>query len=238
MDLWGDMKMWSVITACALACCGPSTDANTAEPPKPVIAELKQGLQTGSLIFSQGDCLAVKIFSRSSYTHVAGVVARDGEFFVYDSMNGIGVRKTPLVEYVRQQTPGSIHIVHPKVPFAEEKAAAYVQHLEGQIGRKYAVKHHLTGGRCEGIHCSEYMTEALMAVEMIQAKQPSRVSPGSLLEGVIAADAYQEGSHLVLKVDEPPPLPLKQRWYQRAWHCTATCCSKSATQLRRWVLCR
>jgi hypothetical protein len=111
--------MWSALLVCALSCCGPSADANTPEPAENLIEELKQGLQTGSLIFSQGDCLAVKVFSKSSYTHVAGVVAKDGEFVVYDSMNGIGVRKTPLVEYLRQQTPSLIHVVHPRIPFEE-----------------------------------------------------------------------------------------------------------------------
>jgi hypothetical protein len=229
--------MWSALLVCALSCCGPSADANTPEPAENLIEELKQGLQTGSLIFSQGDCLAVKVFSKSSYTHVAGVVAKDGEFVVYDSMNGIGVRKTPLVEYLRQQTPSLIHVVHPRIPFEEEQAVAYEQHLESQMGRKYSVKHHLTGNRCEGVHCSEYVTDALMAAELISAKQPSRVSPGSLLEGVMTANAYQDGTRIELKTADlslPPELP----WYHRAWHCTTSCCSKSTSQLRRWILCR
>ena len=229
--------MWSVLTVCALACCGSGADSNAPEPPDPIVEELKQGLQTGSLIFSQGDCLAVKVFSRSSYTHVAGVVAKEGEFVVYDSMNGIGVRKTPLVEYLRQQTPSAVQIVNPKSPFTQEKAAAYEQHLESQLGRKYSVKHHLTGQRCEGVHCSEYMTDALMAAELISASQPSRVSPGSLFEGVITADAYQEGNSVVLKSSNSPA-PSVGPWYSRVWNCTSSCCSKSATQLRRWLLCR
>lgn len=229
--------MWSALVVCTLACCGPSADANTPAPSDEVVAELTQGLRTGSLIFSQGDCLAVKIFSQSSYTHVAGVVERAGEFVVYDSMSGIGVRKTPLVEYLRQQIPSSIHIVHPRVSFVDGKASAYEQHLESQLGRKYAVKHHLTGNRCDGVHCSEYITDALMAAELIAARQPSRVSPGSLLEGVMASNAYRDGNRLELKVVEPP-LPPNRPWYQRAWSCTKTCCSKSASQLRRWVLCR
>lgn len=229
--------MWSALVICTLACCGPSADANTPAPPEIVVAQLQQGLQTGSLIFSQGDCLAVKIFSQSSYTHVGGVVEKSGEFFVYDSMSGFGVRKTPLVEYLRQQTPSSIQIVHPRVPFQDEKADAYERHLESQLGRKYAVKHHLTGQRCEGVHCSEYVTDALMAAELISARQPARVSPGSLLEGVMSANAYQHGNRVELKLADPA-LPSDRPWYQRAWNCTTSCCSRSASQLRRWVLCR
>ncbi len=229
--------MWSLIAACTIACCSPDTEANTPEPPARLVAEVQQELQTGSLIFTQGDCLAVKIFTQSSFTHVAGVVATGGEFLVYESTNGVGVRKIPLVDYLRRQAPTTFYIAHPKVPFSEEKAQAFQQHLESQIGRTYAVRHHLTGDRCEGLHCSEYMTDALMAAELISAKQPSRVSPGSLLEGVITSNTYREGNRVDLNVTEPPQ-PLDLPWYQRAWDCTSSCCSNSVKQVRRWILCR
>jgi hypothetical protein len=229
--------MWSIIVACALSCCGEEIDAAVPAPPEPVVAELTERLQTGSLIFSRGDCLAVKIFSQSSYTHVGGVVVRNGEVLVYDSMNGTGVRKTPFAEYLRQQTPSSVRIVHPKTPFSPEKAAAFEEHLESQLGRKYAVRHHLTGQRCQGLHCSEYMTDALMAAEMITAKNPPRVSPGSLLDGVMADNVYVAGNDLELKAPEQVA-PSNLTWCQSAWYNTASCCSKSSTQLRRWILCR
>jgi hypothetical protein len=229
--------MWSVILTCALACCGPPANANTPVPSEQTIAELASNLQTGSLIFSRGDCLAVRIFSQSSYTHVGGVVVKDGEATVYDSMNGAGVRKTPFVEYLRQQTPSEIHIVHPNTPFTDEKAIAYTDYLESQLGRNYAVRHHLTGHRCAGLHCSEYQTDALMAAEMIAAKNPPRVSPGSLLEGVMTARIYTEGNRVELKTVDPPH-PVDRLWYQRVWHNTSTCCAKNAIQMRRWILCR
>ncbi|MBC8116539.1 MAG: hypothetical protein H7062_19275, partial [Candidatus Saccharimonas sp.] len=136
--------MWSLLVVCVLS-SGPETGPDVRSASPEVLAELKQSLQTGSLVLSQGDCLAVKVFSRSSYTHVGGVVVRDGEVFVYDSMNGTGVRKTPLDEYLRLQTPSQIHVVHPKQPFTPEGATAYETHLDGQLGRRYAIKHHLTG---------------------------------------------------------------------------------------------
>ena len=232
-----EVFMWSLVAVCAIACCSPDADANTPEPPAPLVAEVQHELQTGSLIFSQGDCLAVKIFTQSSFTHVAGVVANAGEFMVYESTNGVGVRKMPLLEYLRRQSPTTFYIAHPKVPFSEAKALAFQQHLESQIGRTYAVRHHLTGNRCEGLHCSEYMTDALMAAELISAKEPPRVSPGSLLEGVITSNTYREGNRVDLNLAEPPQ-PLDQPWYYRAWDCTSSCCSKSVKQVRRWIFCR
>lgn len=229
--------MWSIVVMSALACCGQGADANTPVPAESVISELQQDLQTGSLIFSRGDCMAVKIFSLSPYTHVGGVVVKDGKAIVYDSMNGAGVRKTAFIEYLRQQTPSTVKIVHPNTPFSEKQATSYETHLESQLGRKYAVKHHLTGHRGDGLHCSEYLTDALMAAETISAIQPARVSPASLLEGVMTAHVYREGPSAELKTTDPPQ-PIDQIWYQRYWSNTKQCCSKGAKQMRRWILCR
>ena len=228
--------MWSLLVLCVLA-SGPEAAPEVRSASPEVLVELKQSLQTGSLLFSQGDCLAVKIFSASSYTHVGGVVVKDGEVTVYDCMNGPGVRKTSLDEYLRLQTPAQIHVVHPAQPFTPERATAYETHLNGQLGRKYAIKHHLTGQRCDGLHCAEYLTDALMSAELIRANNPPRVSPGSLLEGLEKANLYTDGGRFALKAAEPLA-PANLTWCQRAWHDTATCCSNTASQLRRWVLCR
>jgi Permuted papain-like amidase enzyme, YaeF/YiiX, C92 family len=228
--------MWSLLMICVLA-SGPEAAVEVRSGSPEVLAELKQSLKTGSLLFSQGDCLAVKIFSASSYTHVGGVVVKGGEVTVYDSMNGAGVRKTSLDEYLRLQTPTQLHVVHPATPLSGERAAAYETHLNGQLGRKYAINHHLTGQRCDGLHCAEYMTDALMSAELIRAQNPPRVSPGSLLEGLEKANLYTDGGHFKLKAIEPQK-PTNLTWCQSLWYDTGTCCSNTATQLRRWVLCR
>ena len=228
--------MGSLLIALILAGCQDAGKATQPESPT-ILVEVGGTLQTGSLIFSQGDCLAVKIFSRSSYTHVGDVVVTNGEIIVYDSMNGVGVRKTPLAEYLRLQTPSEIHVVHLASPFTQEQATAFKNHLEGQLGRKYAIKHHLTGKRSDGLHCSEYLTDALMAADLIHANQPPRVSPGSLLKGLEQGELCTDGGRFSLKADSPPP-PDNLTWCQRAWHSTANCCSSCGSQLKRWVLCR
>ena len=228
--------MWALIVACALA-GGPESKSQAPDSSAEILAELAGNIQTGSLIFSQGDCLAVKIFSQSSYTHVGGVVVKDGQALVYDSMNGTGVRKTPLADYLRHQTPSDIHVVHPMKPFTAEQAAAYESHLEAQLGRKYAIRHHLTGERCDGLHCSEYVTDALMSAKLIRANQPPRVSPASLLEGLQQAKLCTDGGKFHLKPVQAPP-PSNMTWCQQTWRDTATCCTSCCTQLRRWILCR
>ncbi len=226
--------MEMLLFVAALTCCGQgsSTEPVSAE----VVADVRAQLQTGSLIFSQGDCLAVKVFSQSRYTHVGGVVVNGNDVTVYDSMNGVGVRKSTLEEYLRLQTPCDIRVVNPARRFSADQASAYQAHLESQLGRKYSIKHHLTGQRAEGVHCSEYQTEALMAAQVIQASQPSRVSPGSLLQGLEQAHLCTAGGEYCLKA-VAAAAPEGSTWCQRAWHSTVNCCSSCGTQVRRWILC-
>jgi len=77
---------------------------------------LASRVQTGTLLFSKGDCLAVRIYTQSAYTHVAMIVMRNGEPLVYDSMNGTGVRCLTLKNYLNTQRPATIHLFQPKQP--------------------------------------------------------------------------------------------------------------------------
>jgi hypothetical protein len=216
---------------------GPDATAESKPSSAAVIAELQPRLQTGSLIFSQGDCLAVKIFSQSSYTHVGAVVVRNGDIQVYDSMNGSGVRASPLAEYLRLQTPCDLHVVHPSRSLTEKQAAAFEAHLKSQLGRKYAIKHHLSGQRGDGLHCAEYVTDSLMAASVIHANRPARVSPGSLLQGLEQGSLCVQGGRFRLKAVSPPP-PANLTWCQRTWHDTVSCCSDCGSQLTRWFCCK
>lgn len=208
------------------------SDATVAQ-----FAEIRDNVQTGSLIFSQGDCLAVKVFTGSSCTHVATVVRGPDGPIVYDAMNGVGVRKSPLDDYLRFLVPSEVEIVHPAKPWNEVQTAAFVGHLESQLGRKYRIHHHATGGRTDGVHCAEYMTDALIAAQQMTALQPSRVSPGSLRQGCLDGGVYTIGQ--VYDFDEAArPDPLNESWCQWTRRETAECCSATCRQLSRWFLCR
>ena len=193
-------------------------------------------MQTGTLIFSQGDCLAVKIFTQSSYTHVAAVVMKNGQPYVYDSVSGNGVRRQSLTAYLKSQSPDVVHLMHPSKPFSKERSERFSSYLKEQLGKPYAIKHHLTGKRSEGVHCSEYVTDALMSCRMIHAKQPSRVSPGSLAAGILKVDLYRPARSINLKMKIVKP--KGRNWCDQLWidtkFCTLSCCR----QLQRWILCR
>lgn len=226
--------MQSLLLVLVLGCGEPK---GTLPCPANVVAAVQADLRTGDLIFSRGDCLAVRIFSNSPYTHVGAVVVEGDRVEVFDSMNGVGVRRTALADYLTLQTPSDVHIVRLKSPLSAEQAAAFRGHLIRQLGRPYAIRHHVTGDRAEGLHCAEYMTDALMSARLLHASRPSRVSPGSLLQGLEEGGLCCRGMTLSLREARPAPSP-ETTWCQRTWTGTVDCCRDCAVQMRRWVLCR
>lgn len=199
--------------------------------------QLAEEVRTGTLLFSQGDCLAIKVFSKSDYTHVATVVVENGKPYVYESTNKVGVRKLPLTEYVSISAPDRLHVMQPDFRFNEKLRKPFVAHLREEIGRPYSVKHHLTGKRCEGLHCAEYVTDALMASDIIRAQNPPKVSPASLHAGIEQANLYH--CSLVLNLEPPPPVREEgDGWCDSLWLDTKYCTQDCYTAFMRKFLCR
>lgn len=222
--------MWTSLLVLVLA-ASPDAATEAAFP------AIRSQVQTGTLLFSQGDCLAVKVFTCSQFTHVGVVVVEDGYPVVYDAMNGPGVRKSHLDDYLRFMVPSRVQVLNPVAEFSPADRVSMVRHLDSQLGRPYRVHHHATGKRCDGVHCAEYVTDALMAAHVLEAKEPPRVSPGSLYTGVVEGNLYQgRGSY---EFHEARPLvPFGETTCQRYWRETGECCSGCCTQLSRWFLCR
>jgi hypothetical protein len=225
--------MQALLIAISLA----ATPVETYPTPASATAELAPHVQTGTLLFSEGDCLAVKCFTGSPYTHVATVVVNDREAFVYDSQNGVGVRKLPLEDYLEATSPEELHILQPAWKFDDKRAAELAAALEHELGRPYSVSHHLIGKRCDGIHCAEYATDALIAAHVVKANNPVRVSPASLRSGLLRHDLYVEEVALAI-VAEEAPRPPGRNWCHELWLDTKDCCIGCWGGFRRCVLCR
>lgn len=198
---------------------------------------LKSRVQTGTLLVSKGDCLAVKVFSGSPYTHIAMVVEENGKYWVYESANGYGVICESLESYLDSESPTKVYVLNPKQPLSKRRKRILSKYLESQRGRPYAVKHHLTGTRCKGLHCSEYLTDALMKIDLINAKKPSRVSPGSLSQGVVQAGLYEPSVAVTLKDPQLRRTTGKNRCHQM-WLDTKFCTLEFCIKLRRMFTCR
>lgn len=162
--------MKSFFIALALLC-----DTGTASPavPDDTLRSVAQSVQTGSILASQGDCLAVRVYTLSRFTHVGTVVMRDGQPFVYDSMTGTGVRCLPLTQYLAAQSPADVQLFHPTKSFTARQQKQFEEQLVRQLGRPYSVKHFVTGTRCQGLHCAEYITESLIVTGHVEAQNPA-----------------------------------------------------------------
>ncbi|MAT15344.1 MAG: hypothetical protein CMJ46_08755 [Planctomyces sp.] len=209
---------------------------NVFPTPEAAAAFLSPDLQTGSLIFTKGDCLAVRMFTRSPYTHVAAVVKEKGGLYIYDSMNPMGVRRLSLTKYLSTQQPDELHLLHPRVAWTQPQQEAFVAALESRMGTPYSVKHHLTGRRSDGIHCAEYVIDALAECDVMRAKNPPRVSPASLLQGGVESDRYQPVRSFAI---HPPEVPTEvaDGWCEQMWIDTCDCTSNCWTRFRKMVFC-
>lgn len=227
--------MNSILIA-AILISGAVAETDLATPAE-ATARLESEVVTGSLIVSRGDCLAVKMYSASLYTHVGAVVVREGEVYVYDAMHGCGVRKQLLCDYVVGLNDAAIHPFHLCRPMSDDQARRFERHLEGQLGRPYAIAHHLTGKRADGLHCSEYVTDALIAADLLRANRPSRVSPASLVTGVLAAEVHRQAETLQLLPD-PPARPESENWVVQCWFDTQQCTQNCYRKLWAWFCCK
>ncbi|QDT89671.1 YiiX/YebB-like N1pC/P60 family cysteine hydrolase [Gimesia algae] len=198
---------------------------------------LTSRVQTGTLLFSKGDCLAVRIYTQSAYTHVAMIVMRNGEPLVYDSMNGVGARCLTLKNYLNTQRPATIHVFQPNAAFNPTMTARYERYLDQKLGTPYSIRHHLTGARARGIHCAEYAIDALSACHLMKAQSPAKVSPASLVTGIVQADRYSPS--IIFELERPPLVAEKPRnWCHQLWMDTKNCTSACCVKLRGWVLCQ
>lgn len=229
----------SFLLILALAGGSPSMAAENVEVPSfnAAAEQLRPTLKTGTLLVSQGDCLAVRVYTQSPFTHVAAIVVRNGRPFVYDSANGAGVRCQTLQNYLRSQSPDELHVFQPANSMSRAREKKFEKWLDGQLGRPYAVSHHLSGNRVEGIHCAEYVSEALFKCGVIKIKNPAKVSPASLVEGITLHDLYSHSE--TVRVVLPTPKPEAQNsWYGRAWQSTKVCTASCYSKFTRCVLCR
>lgn len=236
--------MQSVLMLTALTIPSGVDAASTATLSTAAVVSLQQTaddlslqLQTGSLLFNEGDCLAIRVYTASPYTHVAIVVMEEGQPIVYDSMNGAGVRKQTLSNYLITQCPDQLHVYHPQRRLTEEQGRGLAKYLDSQLGREYAVHHHLTGQRAKGMHCAEYVTDALMSIGLLHAEQPSKVSPASLQTGIMTAGVYTSTGTIDLT---PPtePMPKGSNRCHQMWLDTKQCLGVCCDKMTGWFLCR
>ena len=197
---------------------------------------LKDQVQTGTLLVSEGDCLAVRAYTQSPYTHVGAVVIRNGQPFVYDACKSSGVRCLTLANYLTSQIDTEVHVLQPSKRLTEDGAGRFARRLDSQLGRPYSVRHHLTGETVDGVHCSEYVCDALAHCRLLKVRKAANVSPASLVLGVTRSGVYSPAK-TVRVVSQEVKEPRAATWYGRLWQDTKTCTASCYQQSRAWFTC-
>lgn len=200
-----------------------------------IAREVAEECCTGTLLFSEGDCLTIRCYTWSPYTHVAIVMMENDQPVVYDSMNGIGVRRLPLGEYIQFESYATKNIVvmNPVKEFTPDQEECLKAYLDSQLGRPYSVRHYVVGSENEGIHCSEYVSAALKESNLLKVERPHKVSPASLYEGVETGKLYD------ISLTKNLVRPLIQRkmgksWYGQIWLDTKYCYKVCHFKLATW----
>ena len=227
---------WLVIVALAGAAPEVSADNTAVGSLEEVTKLLQPQVQTGTLLVSKGDCLAVQAYTKSPFTHVGAVVMRDGQPFVYDACKSTGVRCSTLANYLKAQIDHEVHVLQPRTEFSEDGAGEFARRLDSQLGRPYSVRHHLTGESVNGVHCAEYVTDALASCHVLRVQNAANVSPASLVLGVTRAKVYSPLQ--TIRIDrQVTPEPRAASWYGRLWQDTKSCTTNCYRQTRAWFVC-
>lgn len=229
---------WLVLMAVLAGSDPEAARTITTGPAIPAaVSPAEPDVRTGTLIFSQGDCAAVRIYTGSPFTHVGVVVLRNGLPFVYDSAKTSGARCQTLDNYFQSQALKELHVFQPVREFSPAETRRLETWLDQQLGRPYAIAHHLTGERVAGVHCSEYVSEALRHAGRLSVNQPARVSPASLLEGITRHALYRPGLVMQTGFATPAP-PASAGWCATMWQetcdCTVWCWKKTTGTLLCW----
>jgi hypothetical protein len=227
--------MHALIVAAVFTIGVPSTATYTSA--SSAAADLDKRVQTGTLLVSKGDCVAIKVFTCSRYTHVGAVVRYKGKPYVYESANGHGARWQSLEDYLDSESPNTFYVLNPKRRFSPKRAKLFQKHLDSELGRRYAIKHHVTGTRSDGVHCSEYVTDAMIACRLLTAERPSRVTPASLAKGVLDSGLYEADCAIALKEEEASESVGSNRCEQM-WIDTKICTRNFCIKVRRLFACR
>lgn len=118
--------------------------------------ELETSIQSGDIIFQSTNsrqCKAVKLATKSKYSHVGIVLEIDGELIVYEAVQP--VKMTPLADWIRHGENG--HYVAKRLKNADKiLTSAVLSDMEnianGYLGKNYDIYFNWSD---EKIYCSE-----------------------------------------------------------------------------------
>ena len=197
-------------------------------------------IEDGTLLILKHSNKPVAKWTGSQITHIAIVLHRDHEPWVYEATPG-RVRYVSLTGYCREiaelntdrKKPTTVHLLKPARPYSAAQIEAMRMYMRSQIGRRYSIKGYVRDKPSDGIHCAEFASGALAATRRFDFDdQHYAISPGAFYEQVKS----EHKSPLSLSIQ---PRTTSESWCQRScreWTEFKSWCGWACYET--WMFCR
>ena len=174
-------------------------------------------LPDATVIYLENSNAIVERYTGSEISHVALAVNDGVTTWVYEATPR-EVRRLSWSSYVDElarlndgrRRPIKAFVMKPKRLLTQDQRERLVSYLDSQIGRRYSVKSYVRHMPSDGIHCAEYVANALMSANQLNADRSYRLNPAALV-GQLRGD-YQTASAVSVPDYEP-----QGSWCERSW---------------------
>lgn len=197
-------------------------------------------VEDGTLLILKHSNKPVARWTGSEITHIAIVVHRENEAWVYEATPA-RVRHVSLTSYYREiaelntqrKQPTTIQLLKPKQPYSTDQIAAMNKYMRSQVGRRYSIRGYVRDKQSDGIHCAEFASGALAATRRFDFDDDHfAISPGAFYEQVWP----KHKSPLAITIQ---PGASQESWCQRScrqWTDFKSWCGWACVET--WMFCR
>jgi hypothetical protein len=196
-------------------------------------------VEDGTLLFLTHGSRVVQYYTDSEITHVAVVMNRDGEPFVYEASPG-EVRRVALADYYeeiaalneKRSKPIQVWMLRPATPYSPQQLTSMHAYLDSQLQRRYSVRGYVRNKPSDGIHCAELAANVLNRTARTDFEKCYDMSPGKLVAAI--ESLHQPAGEVALSRQQPKPSWRERTWQD--WTSFKSWCSWSCYET--WMFCR
>ena len=144
-------------------------------------------IRDGSLLLASGGHAAVRIYTRSPYSHVAIIFRERGRYWVYEANPDHGVRRIPLDVLLRtdQGDRVKLWLSQPRRKLSQDQVRRMHAYAKSQLGRPYSIQSLIPGRLAEGVHCSELVSRILSVGGIRVGNHHSSVMPVEIVNALV-----------------------------------------------------
>jgi len=197
-------------------------------------------VQDGSLLVLKNSNKPVMSWTGSDITHIAIVVRKGGQPWVYEATPA-KVRRLPLPTYwqelaelnTRRDPKTSVLLLRPKTSYETAQIATMKRYMDSQLGRRYSIKGYVRNKQSDGIHCAEFASSALARTGRFKFEDAHySISPAEFYAQV--KQRHQPPARLTFKRTVADDSWCSRSW--KEWLGVSSWCSWACYE--SWTFCR